>query len=407
MKPIFTPPPAFAARGITGEQWNDWRWQLASVVRRASDLEKMVTMTEKDRDVFQTIIASAHKNNLDEMRLTPYLISLINWSNENDPIRLQHIPSSQEVRPDDFALDEVWEQGTDFIDGKNRLLQQKYPDIVVVRLSNTCHSFCRFCFEKERTLRHGVPTLAGPEQITAAIKHIAGDTRLRQVLLSGGDPLVMPDDVLAGYVERLSAIPHLRIIRLNTRTVLHNPFRITDELAHTLASIQKSSWENRERGTDIHIGVHFNHPSELTTEAVMAIRKLQRAGLHVYNQTVLLKEINDDAEILLALFRILRQEGVELHYLSEAMAVPGTQHLRTTVRRGQEIMRTLRQTKELRGQLPHFELSHHTGKHIIPDTMNEIFFEDVIEKNGRSVPVIQFVSDITGRWEIFPDGDRE
>lgn len=336
--------------------------------------------------------------------LTPFLLSLIDPKNPKDPIGLQHLTNPAELKKDEFNYETVWERDEDFIDRENRLLQRKYPDIVVLRIANTCHSFCRFCFEKERTLQNKIKTKVGIKEFKNALNFIKKDKKIRQVLLSGGDPTILPDKILKNYLEKLIKIPHLKTIRINTRALLHNPFRITDDFAKMLGFLQKKSWNLCKKGKEIKIGVHFNHPKEITREAITAIRKLQKEGIGIYNQTVLLKNINDNLTTLKTLFGILRQEGVALHYLSQAMAVPGTSHFRTKVRKGQKLMEALRKTKEFRGQLPVFELSHYTGKQIIPAEMNDNFFETTIKKNNRTIKVIKFLSDITGKWEIFPDG---
>ncbi len=396
-------PLSYQAQGVTLKNWTDWRWQLMHVIRSIEELKRHFPISlEKEAR-----ISLSEQAGLDEMRLTPYLVSLMDLSNQHDPIARQHLPDARELINDEFSFEKVWEQVDEFNDGANRFLQQKYPDIMVMRISNTCHSFCRFCFEKERTLRHDVPTTVTPNQFEEAIAHIAKKTQVRQILISGGDPLVLPDEILKKRLESLIAIPHLSIIRINTRVYLHNPFRITKEFASMLENLQTDSWQqtNRTRGIQIHLGTHFNHPKELTPEALAAIRTLQKHNIQVYNQSVVLKGINDTTETFQTLFRRLREEGVRLHYLSHAMAVPGTRHLRTTVRKCQDIMRRLRQCGEFRGQLPHLEMGHFKGKQIIPDTMNEYFYEETLEKDGRKYPIIRFLSDITGAWEIFPDGD--
>lgn len=389
-------------RAAAPASWLSWQWQLASSVRTVRAAADMIGGVWGER---LNALSPEKLGAMGDLRLTPYLLSLIDPHDPHDPIALQHLPDHREDAPNNFAYDQVWEREEDFADGDNRMIQQKYPDIVLLRISNTCHSYCRFCFEKERTLLKSVPTIAGPEQFKAAVAYIAARPRVRQVLLSGGDPLLMPDTVLAPYLEALSQVPHIRTIRLNTRSLLHNPFRITMELVELFSRVQKNSWASRERGVSIELGVHFNHPRELTPVALWALRRLSAAGIAVYNQTVLLKIINDDAEILTKLFCTLREEGVFLHYLSQAMAVPGTEHFRTRVRTGQDLMRALRRRQEFRGQLPYFELSHHTGKQIIPDTMNEFFYEDTVVEQQTTRRIIRFLSDITGKWEEFPDGD--
>lgn len=337
----------------------------------------------------------------DTVRLTPFLESLIDWTDPLDPIRLQHVPSEQELVRDKYSLNKVWEQPVDFADGDNRFIQQKYPDIILLRLASTCYAYCRFCFEKERTLRQAVKTAVGLSQFKKALEVISEKKEVRQVLISGGDPLVIPDELLFRYISEIAKIPHISTIRINTRSLLHNPFRVNKKFVNGLAKIQTESWKSseRERGVSIQLGVHFNHEKELSPEALTAIRLLRKKGIGVYNQSVLLKGINDNSEILANLFRKLLLENVRLHYLSHAMPVPGTAHLRTSVVAGQKIMKELRQMKEFRGQLPYFETSHFKGKQIVPDTLNDDF-KLVQGKNG---PEIHFLSDITGKIEVQPD----
>lgn len=380
--------------------WTDWRWQISQAVRSVEQLKKFVEISEARAEEIAGVLQPWENGKVDEMRLTPFLLSSIDWNNPRDPIALQHLPSKAELGKDNFSLDTVWEEPADFADGENRMIQQKYPDVILLRLSNTCHSYCRFCFQKERTLQSSVSTKTGEEEFNQALEIIRSKPAVRQVLISGGDPLILTDEILLDRLNKLAAIPQLSTVRINTRVLLHNPFRVTSELATQLNTLTVNSWNrNRERGIALKIGVHFNHLAELTPEALNAIRLLQKNGVQVYNQSVLLKGVNDRVEILIDLFRKLRAENIELHYLSVAMTVPGTSHFRTSIRAAQEIMVELNKAKEFRGQLPHLEMSHHTGKHIVPTNMNETFYEDVV--GGK--PVIKFLSDITDNWEVFPD----
>lgn len=396
-------------RDISEKEWTDWQWQLANTFNTVEDLKN-----------------ATHKNfprTQERVRLTPYLFSLINFKNPVDPIGLQHLPHKAENQSSPVtAFAQIWERKKDFLDGENRLLQQKYPDIVALRISNTCHAFCRFCFEKERTLRQGVRTKVGRTEWEQVLKKIRARKSIRQVLLTGGDPLILPDRFLKNYLETMLGIPHLKTIRINTRTLLHNPYRITPEFARMLGDLQRTSWLDSQndgqhgksaksgrkpaisRGKEIKIGLHFNHPREITSEAVTAIRRLQREGIQLYNQTVLLKGINNNTSILHRLFRRLREEGIELHYLSQAMAVPGTEHFHTRVRDGQMFMEKLRKTGEFRQQLPSFEYSHWSGKQIIPTTMHQKFREIFMKKNGEKIRMIRYKSDFTGKWITFTDG---
>lgn len=396
-------PNYYKDRGVTNTKWRDWQWQMANAIKTSEELCAVAGLPAGEAKELQDIFARLSKPGFDAVRLTPFLVSRINWNDLTDPIRLQHIPSSREFARDEYALNKVWEQPKDFADGDNRFIQQKYPDIVLLRLANACNAFCRFCFEKERTLRRSVRTAIGPAQFKKALETIASQSSVRQVLISGGDPLIITDTLLFGYIKKLSAIPHISTIRINTRALLHNPFRTTKQLVNGLKRIQQDSWKlpRRERGVSIEIGVHFNHVQELSAEALAAIRLLRQAGIGVYNQSVLLKGINDTVEALAALFRVLRQENVRLHYLSHAMPVPGTAHLRTSIVVGQRLIRELQQQKEFRGQLPHFETSHFSGKQMVPTVLTDDF---TVVRTAQG-PEIHFRSDITGNIEILPDVD--
>ena len=362
---------------IPSKLWQDWKWQISCAAKSSADLAKLTKLSQQKIKEIDEVIGAKYQKGSDSMRLTPYLISLIDFSDANDPIALQHIPSKKELILDDISYDEGWEQPKDFLDGKNRLVQQKYPDIILLRISNTCFSYCRFCFEKERTLNNAVHTLVNKKLIQDACQKIKADKNVYQVLLSGGDPLVLPDSMLKDWLEELIKIPQLKTIRINTRTLLHNPFRITKELCEMLSLIQTKSWVKAKKGKQIKIGLHFNHPKELTKEAITAIRLLQANNVQIYNQTVLLKGINDETEVLADLFQNLLSEGVELHYLSIAMKVPRTKHLRTSIQKGQEIMFNLSQINEFRGKLPSLEFSAQKGKIIIPTPLPKQLFTKI------------------------------
>ncbi len=153
----------------------------------------------------------------------------------------------------------------------------------------------------------------------------------------------------------------------------------------------------------IEVGTHFNHPREITRDALDAMRRLQSEGIQLYNQTVLLKGINDDASTLHKLFRMLRKENVQLHYLSHAMMVYKTAHFRTTVRKGLEILDELRSSGEFRGQLPYYEISPPSGKQMVTG-FSKIFFEDFKIADGERIPIIRFLNQITGLWDEYRDG---
>ncbi len=381
------------------ECWTNWQWQLANSIRKPEHLSRFFLIPPYIQEHLETF----SKETISSFRLTPFLASLIHWEDSKDPILLQHLPQREENILDTFSYTEVWEQPEDFFHNQNRFIQQKYPDIILLRLTSTCHSFCRFCFEKERTLLQNVPTDTSEAEWKNALKIISESQTAYQVLLSGGDPLVLTDEVFFSRLRDIALLPNITIVRVNTRAWLHNPFRFTEHFISSCQKIIEEAWTKKPQGISLRFGVHANHPQEITDEAVLVFRRMRRVGVSLYNQTVLLKGINDSAEIIGDLWHVLRKEGVELHYFSHAMPVPGTKHFRTSVRLGQEILKELREKKEFRGALPQYELSFHKGKQMIPTSMGENFYEDVVEREGKKEAVIRFFSDITHAWEVYPD----
>ncbi len=402
--PNISIPDRFLEMGVTPSQWTDWRWQISRAVRNEKQLQACLGIDTTTKEEVRKIITNEYERATDSMFVTPHLLSLINTENSHDPVALQHIPNASELQRDKYKYESVWEKDTDFLDGKNRMLQQKYPDIVVLRMANVCMSFCRFCFEKKRTLRRDVPTCSTPKQFDRAVDMIKKLKSVRQILISGGDPLVLSDEILKQRLKTLLDISHITHIRIGTRALLHNPYRITPEFADILSELQKQyAFQIVNPTKQISIGTHFNHSNELSLPTINAIRRLQSGGIKIYNQTVLLKGINDDASIISSLFEKLLSENISLHYLFHAMPVPRTEHFRTSVRKGQKIMHELRNMKKFRSQLPEYVIPHETGKQIA-ESMNKEFFESTVNEKGRQIPVIKFKSHITEKWEIYPDG---
>lgn len=390
-----TIPEAFLEKGVTLEQWTDWRWQLSHAIRNEHSLAEFIDINQKTQQNIKAVITNEYKQGKDEMIITPHLLSLIDSTNPRDPITLQHLPHTNELRADRFIYENVWEKDEDFLDGGNRMLQQKYPDIIVIRITNICQSFCRFCFEKERTLRRNIPTLAGSEQFEKAIEVIKQKKHVRQILISGGDPSILPDEIFEQRLRSILKIPQIKTIRIGTRTLLHNPYRVTPGYARMLGNLQQEYSQDANKPMKrITIGTHFNHPNEISPATTVAIRRLQSEGIEVYNQTILLKNINDNTKTLAELFRKLLNENINLHYLFHAMPVPRTTHFRTSVRKGQELIQNLREMKEFRAQLPRYVIPHETGKQTA-EIMSKTFFETKIRKDNQEYPAIRFKSDIT------------
>ena len=207
-------------------------------------------------------------------------------------------------------------------------LTHRYPDRVILHATQTCEVYCRFCFRRESVGSTG----ALPEaELEAALDYLSRTPAIREVILTGGDPMVLSPRRLSALLQRLAAIPHIDLVRFHTRVPVVNPARITAELIAAL-DIRPAVW----------VVIHTNHPAEITPEAEAALRRLSRAGVPLLSQSVLLRGVNDDADTLEVLFRALVRNRVKPYYLHHADLAKGTSHFRTTIAEGQALMETLR-----------------------------------------------------------------
>jgi lysine 2,3-aminomutase len=259
------------------------------------------------------------------VRVPGYYLGLIQGE-PNDPIARQSLPTLGELETEDFSADPGREDDPRHSPVPH--LTHRYPDRALLLVTEACPMYCRFCMRKRKTLRSGGVT---SETVALGIAHIARTPAIREVILSGGDPLMLPDARLAGILGEIRAIPHVRLLRVHTRMPCVEPRRVTPELARTIA-----------QHAPVHVCVHFNHPREVTAEAKEALGHLIDAGLPVHNQAVLLRGINEDPGILRDLFRGLMRCGVHPYYLHHADLIPGTAHFRTSIQRGLEIVEALR-----------------------------------------------------------------
>lgn len=258
--------------------------------------------------------------------ITPAMAALIDPRDPHDPIAAQFIPSDAEnhVAPDERA-DPIGDKRFSPLPG----IVHRYPDRVLLKPLVTCAVHCRFCFRREDI---GRPEHAlTPQELENALDYIALHPEIWEVIVTGGDPLLLSARRLGEIVERLNAMPHVKIIRIHTRMPVVDPKRITPELIQAL------------RGrAPVYILLHCNHPRELTAEARAACGALIDSGLPTLSQSVLLRGVNDDTETLAALMRAFVETRVTPHYLHHADLVPGTSHFRVSLTRGQELMRSLR-----------------------------------------------------------------
>jgi lysine 2,3-aminomutase len=260
--------------------------------------------------------------------ITPAMAALIGRADPDDPIARQFVPDARELetRPEELA-DPIGDDAHSPVPG----IVHRYPDRVLLKATHVCPVYCRFCFRREMVGPGRAPALAGAE-LAAALDYIRANTDIHEVIVTGGDPLVLAPRRIGEVTCGLAEIPHLQVIRWHSRVPVVAPERITAPLIEALRAPSKTVW----------IAVHANHPRELTEAARAALARLGRAGFPLVSQTVLLKGVNDNAETLAALFRAFVAIGVKPYYLHHADLAPGTAHFRTSIGEGQAIMRALR-----------------------------------------------------------------
>ena len=301
------------------ERWSDWRWQMTNRISTVEELERYLRLSHVERK--QIRAAGRHYR----WSITPYYASLMDSDDPACPLRRQQVPSVQELDDERGLADPLAEQDNSPVDA----VVHVYPDRVAFKITNVCPTYCRYCFreyfvgnENEHHTRR---------KIDAGLAYIAANEAIRDVLVTGGDPFLFSDRRLDELLGRLRAIEHVEIIRFGTRTPCTLPQRITPELCRMLA-----------RHHPIWLNTHFNHPRELTAEAARACDLLLAAGVPLGNQTVLLRGVNDDAEVMRALVHGLLRMRVRPYYIFHCQLLAGTAHLRTTIEKGLEIMQALR-----------------------------------------------------------------
>ncbi len=291
------------------------------------------------------------------MRITPYYLSLI--EQPGDPIWRQCVPDVRELNEAGLS-DPLGEEDLSPVPA----VIHRYPDRVIFLVSGSCASYCRFCTRKRKV---GCRELSlSFRELRDGIDYIAATPQIRDVIFSGGDPLLLPDSVLGDLLARVQAIPHVEIIRLGTRVPVTLPERVTDQLCRLL-----------RRFSPLYLNTHFNHPRELTAQAAEACGKLADAGIVLGNQTVLLRGVNDQPEIISGLFRGLLRLRVRPYYLHQMDLTRGTTHFRTSVETGLKII------KNLRGPVsglasPHYVIDLPGGKGKVP-----LLPDDVVRSGNK------------------------
>lgn len=305
---------------VTDEQWNDWHWQVKNRIETLDQLKQYISLTEEEEEGVRVALKTLR------MAITPYYLSLIDPNNPNDPVRRQAIPTIKETHQAAAdLLDPLHEDEDSPVPG----ITHRYPDRVLFLITDMCSMYCRHC--TRRRFAGQKDANVGTDLIQQGIDYIARTPQVRDVLLSGGDCLMVSDEMLESIIKRLRAIPHVEIIRMGSRTPVVCPMRITDKLVNMIKQYHP-----------IWLNTHFNHPNECTPEAAEACAKLSNAGVPLGNQSVLLRGVNDDARVMKKLVQRLVQMRVRPYYIYQCDLSMGLEHFRTTVSKGIEIMENLR-----------------------------------------------------------------
>ncbi|MEM6429761.1 MAG: lysine 2,3-aminomutase [Deinococcota bacterium] len=321
--PTATPPeppkPPKPWHDVPLDKWNDWRWQLSNRLNTLDELRGLINLTPEEATAIDT-------QGLFRLDITPYFASLIDPNDPNCPVRKQVIPTTNEMVPFNAErVDSLSEAAHSPVNG----LVHRYPDRVLMLVTTQCASYCRFC---TRSRIVGDPSeMFSKADYSKQLEYIAAHPQIRDVLLSGGDPLSLPTKGLEKLLAGLRAIDSVEIIRIGTRIPLFLPQRITDDYVEMLSQFHPL-WMN----------IHFNHPKEITPEVSEALTKLANAGIPLGSQTVLMAGINDCPNIMKALMHKLVRNRVRPYYIYQCDLVHGSGHFRTSVAKGIEIMEHLR-----------------------------------------------------------------
>lgn len=305
---------------IPEADWKRYRWQLQNRITSVEQLEEMIDLTPSEKR------GCEHARNKLALAITPYYFNLIDLDDPECPIRKQVIPREGEmfVAPEEM-LDPVGEENTMPVNG----LVHRYPDRVLFLVTNQCAAYCRYC-TRSRLVSNAQDYDFHP-QLEEGLDYIAAHPEVRDVLLSGGDPLLLSDRKLDYLLGRLRQIPHVEFIRIGSRIPVFMPQRITDELCNVF----------RKHGP-VWMSIHTNHPKECTEELFEATQKLSFAGVPLGNQSVLLRDVNDTPEIMTQLVHRLLMMRVRPYYIYQCDLITGTRHLRSDVRKGLDIIEHLR-----------------------------------------------------------------
>ena len=305
---------------VSDEQWNDWHWQVRNRIETLEQLKEYISLTQEEEEGIKKCLKTLR------MSITPYYLTLIDQNNPHCPVRKQAIPTGAETHHAAAdLLDPLHEDGDSPAPG----LTHRYPDRVLFLITDMCSMYCRHCTRRRFAGQHDAAT--PDDNIEKAIAYIEKTPEVRDVVLSGGDALMVSDNKLEYIIKRLRAIPHVEIIRIGSRTPVVCPQRITDDLVNMLKKYHP-----------IWLNTHFNHSQEITPESTAACARLADAGIPLGNQSVLLRGVNDCVYVMKQLVRDLVKMRVRPYYIYQCDLSMGLAHFRTPVLKGIEIIENLR-----------------------------------------------------------------
>jgi lysine 2,3-aminomutase len=306
-------------KDVDEAQWNDWRWQIANRITTVDKLSQVINLTDEEQEVIEKSL------NTLRMAITPHYASLMDPDDPTCPIRMRAVPTLLET---DLSPEDMVDPLHEDVDSPVHGLTHRYPDRVLFLVTDQCSMYCRHCTRRRMA---GETDKALPQaQIDEMIAYVRGNRGVRDVLLSGGDPLTLTTDTLEYIVAKLHEIPHVEIVRYGSAVPVVLPMRITDELVNMMKKYQP-----------VWLNTHFNHPKEMTAESRKALAKLADAGVVLGNQSVLLRGVNDCPYIMKELVQRLVHNRVRPYYLYQCDLSQGISHFRTSLGKGIQIIEYL------------------------------------------------------------------
>ena len=307
-------------KDVPDKDWNDYKWQLRNAIKTIDQLKQILPLTPPEEARLKNVTDTYH------FMIAPYWMSLIDPNDPNDPIRLQSVPSGKEMEVTSYGeADSLDEKEDSPVPG----LTHRYPNRVLMYTTNICSMYCRFCTRKREWIDGDFQK--SRQELDAMLDYIERTEVVRDVICSGGDPLMLSPVKLDYILQRLKAIPHVEMVRIGTRVPTTLPQKITPELIDIL-----------ERGKKVWVQTHFNHPREVTPTAAAACMRLLRAGVCLNNHSVLMRGVNDDPHIMMDLLHKLTAAKIRPYYIFHCDQIKGAEYFRTTIAKGLEIMEHLR-----------------------------------------------------------------